>query len=187
MPIHPETLHGPHISRDYAEKMLLSALEQAHAAVRAYDTKAQIVGAGYILALNVVLRFGDLLPNSAPIGPPFFVAVWLIVIMPIIQFGQVLYPSRERADRELACKTDQGIGRPGVYHVDPGRFAHARELVQHAVSADWASELAGEVLKTSRVRFIKQTRFRRGLLMASTAMLAIGCEQILRSYHASTH
>ena len=67
---------------------------RAHAAARFYDTKAQIVGVGYILALNVVLHFGDLLPNHAPIGPLFFAAVWLIVIMPIVQFGQVLYPSR---------------------------------------------------------------------------------------------
>jgi hypothetical protein len=81
--------------------MLLSALEGAHASVRFYDTKAQTVGVGYILALNVVLHFGDLLPNHAPLGPLFFAAVWLIVIMPIIQFGQVLYPSRRRADREI--------------------------------------------------------------------------------------
>ena len=72
--------------------------------MRFYDTKAQIVGVGYILALNLVLHFGDLLPNHAPIGPLFFAVVWLIVIMPIVQFGQVLYPSRTRADRELVAK-----------------------------------------------------------------------------------
>ena len=103
------------VSRDYADSMLLSALEQTHAAARFYDTKAQIVGVGYILALNVVLHFGDLLPNHAPFGPMFFVAVWLIVIMPIVQFGQVLYPSRRRADREMVAKTAGGACHPHVY------------------------------------------------------------------------
>ena len=127
------------VSRDYADKMLLSALEGAHASVRFYDTKAQIVGVGYILALNVVLHFGDLLPNHAPIGPLFFAAVWLIVIMPIVQFGQVLYPSRPRADRELVAKTSGYSGHPHVYHVDPDRFANVGEFVEQALKSDWTS------------------------------------------------
>jgi hypothetical protein len=169
------------LARDYADRMLLSALEGAHAAVRFYDTKAQIVGAGYILALNVVLRFGDLLPVSAPIGPLFFAAVWLIVIMPIVQFGQVLYPSRSRAERELAAKTSCTSAHPHVYHVDPDRIPHVEHLVDAALRSDWTSVLASELLKTSRVRSIKQARFRRGLMMSAVAFLALGSDQFLRS------
>ena len=109
----PDHVRNQRSRRDYADSMLLSALEQTHAA-RAYDTKAQIVGVGYILALNLVLHFGDLLPNHAPIGPTFFVVVWLIVIMPIVQFGQVLYPSRRRADREM--------GQNGRRRLSPARL-----------------------------------------------------------------
>ena len=57
------------ITRDYVDKMLLAALQEAQSVVRSYDTKAQIVGVGYILALNLVLHFGDLLPTHAPLGP----------------------------------------------------------------------------------------------------------------------
>jgi hypothetical protein len=169
------------IARDYTDKMLLSALEGAHASVRAYDTKAQIVGVGYILALNVVLRFGDLLPNSAPIGPLFFAAVWLIVIMPIIQFGMVLYPSRPRAERELATKTSDCFTDPHVYHVDPDRFTNVGDFVQRALRSDWTSILSVELLKTSRVRIIKKARFRRGLMMTGVAFAALGGEQLFRS------
>ena len=91
-------------TRDYADKMLLAALQEAQTVARSYDNKAQIVGVGYILALNLVLRFGDLLPTHAPIGPLFYAVVWGIVIMPILQFGQVLYPSRTRAEREFNGK-----------------------------------------------------------------------------------
>ena len=67
---------------------------------RSYDKKAQIVGAGYILALNLVLHFGDLLPTHAPIGPLFFAAVSDIVIMPILQGGETL--GTDRKDRGTA-------------------------------------------------------------------------------------
>ena len=132
-------------ARDYADKMLLSALEGAHASVRSYDTKAQIVGAGYILALNVVLHFGDLLPNHAPIGPLFYAAVWLIVIMPVIQFGQVLYPSQTRADREMVAKTAGGACHPPVYYIEPDRFANVGELVSWSrwPRTSWRSRRAG--------------------------------------------
>jgi hypothetical protein len=100
---------GPsEITPAYANKMLLAALQEAQSVVRSYDTKAQIVGVGYILALNLVLHFGDLLPTHAPLGPLFFAVVWGIVISPILQFGQVLYPSRTRAEKELRTKMTCG-------------------------------------------------------------------------------
>src|SRR6478735_5775294 len=109
------------ITRDYADKMLLAALQEAQSVVRSYDTKAQIVGVGYILALNLVLHFGDLLPTRAPLGPLFFAIVWGVVIMPILQFGQVLYPSRTRAEKDLLGKTS-GASDQRVYYVNPDRF-----------------------------------------------------------------
>ena len=114
---------GPgEITRDYADKMLLAALQEAQSVVRSYDTKAQIVGVGYILALNLVLHFGDLLPTHAPLGPLFFAAVWGIVIMPILQFGQVLYPSRTRAEKELLAKSPVALNSASTMWI-PTRFA----------------------------------------------------------------
>ena len=141
-------MHGPvQITRDCADQRLLSALQEAQSLVRAYDTKAQILGVGYILALNLVLHFGDLLPTHAPIGPLFFAAVWGIVIMPILQFGQVLYPSRTRAERELNGKMSGAAAIPPVYYVDPSSFADVRDLVDQALRSDWTSVLAAELLK----------------------------------------
>src|SRR6478672_12691184 len=109
------------IPQAYANKMLLAALQEAQSVVRSYDTKAQIVGVGYILALNLVLHFGDLLPTHAPLGPLFFAVVWGVVIMPILQFGDVLYPSRTRAEKELVAKMSCG-SEQRVYYVNPDRF-----------------------------------------------------------------
>jgi hypothetical protein len=174
---------GPgEITREYVDKMLLSALQEAQSVVRSYDTKAQIVGVGYILALNLVLHFGDLLPTHAPIGPLFYTVVWGIVIMPIMQFGQVLYPSRLRVEREFTGKVAGASSVPPVYYVDPDSFADVRVLVYQALKSDWTAVLAAELLKTSRVRAIKQARFHRGLLMTVLSFIVLGGEQFLRSF-----
>ena len=167
-------------TRDYVDKMLLSALQEAQSVVRSYDSKALIVGGGYILSLNVVLRFDDLLPTHAPIGPLFYAVVWWIVIMPILQFGQVLYPSRTRAEKELNGKMPGASGVPPVYYVNPGSFADVRDLVHQALKSDWTSVLAAELLKTSRARIIKRARFARGLTMTVVSFLVLGGEQFLR-------
>lgn len=167
-------------TRDHADKMLLAALQDSQSAVRSYDTKAQIVGVGYILALNLVLHFGDLLPTRAPLGPLFFAVVWGIVIMPILQFGQVLYPSRTRAEKELLAKMSSG-SEQRVYYVNPDRFVDLKDFVQQALRCDWTSALAAELLKTSRVRIIKQARFRRGLMMTVVSFILLGGEQFMRS------
>jgi hypothetical protein len=174
---------GEHM-RDYVDKMLLAALQEAQSAVRSYDTKAQIVGAGYILALNLVLHFGDLLPTRAPLGPLFFAVVWGVVILPIFQFGQVLSPSRVRAERELAQKTSACSESP-VYYVDPNLFADLGDFVQRALRANWTSVVASELFKTSRVRIIKQARFQRGLMMTVVSFAMLGGEQFLRSFNVT--
>jgi hypothetical protein len=167
-------------TRGYTDNMLLAALQEAQSVVRSYDTKAQIVGVGYILALNVVLHFGDLLPTRAPLGPLFFAVVWGIVIMPIVQLGQVLYPGRKRAEKELLAKTSSGSDQ-SVYYVDPDSFSDVGHLVQQALRSDWTSVLATELLKASHIRIIKQARFRRGLTMAVVSFIVLGGEQFVRS------
>jgi hypothetical protein len=168
-------------TRDYVDKMLLSALQEAQSVVRSYDNKAMIVGVGYILALNVVLRFGDFLPTHAPIGPLFYAAVWGIAILPILQFGQVLYPSRVRAQKELNDKTCGASAVPQFYHADPTSITNVRDLVHEALKSDWTSVVAAELLTVSRVRVIKQARFNRALLMGVVSLAALGGEQLFRS------
>ena len=104
-------------------KMLLAAPQEAqNDVVRSYDTKGQIVGVGYVLALNLVLHFDGLLPTRAMIGPLFIVVVWGVVILPILQFGHVVYPSRTRAEKELLAKTSC-CSEQSLFYVDPHCFA----------------------------------------------------------------
>ena len=161
--------------------MLLAALQEAQSVVRSYDHKAQIVGVGYILAINLVLHFGDLLPTRAPLGPLFFAVVWGIVIMPILQLGQVLYPGRRRAEKDLLTKTSRD-SEQRVFYVDPGTFADLEDFIQKALRSDWTRVLSAELLKISRIRINKQARFRRGLIMATLSFIVLGGDQFVRSF-----
>ncbi len=49
--------------------LLRDSLAEAQSTVRAYDTKAQIVGVGYIFALGVVGSFEALLPEASELNP----------------------------------------------------------------------------------------------------------------------
>ena len=79
------------------------------------------------------------------------------------------------------AKTAGGACHPHVYNVDPDRFANVGEFVEQALKSDWTSVVAAELLKTSRVRIIKQARFRRGLMMTVVSFVALGGEQLFRS------
>ncbi|WP_206072841.1 hypothetical protein [Mesorhizobium temperatum] len=68
-----------------------------------------------------------------------------------------------------------------MYYVDPSYFADVRDLMHQALRSDWTSVLATELLKTSRVRIIKQARFQRGLMMTVVSFVVLGGEQFLRS------
>ena len=168
------------IKRAYADKMLLASLQEGQVVVRSYDHKAQIVAVGYILALNLVLHFGDLLPTRASLGPLFFAVVWGIVIMPILQLGHVLYPGRRRAEKDLLTKTSRGSEQRLLY-VDPDTFTDLEDFIHKALSSDWTRELSAELLKVSRIRIIKQARFRRGLIMATISFIVLGGDQFVRS------
>ena len=51
-----------------ARILLQASLTEAQATVRGYDTKAQIVGVGYILALSVVARVAGPIPDDETFG-----------------------------------------------------------------------------------------------------------------------
>ena len=74
--------------------LLRDSLAEAQTTVRAYDTKAQIVGVGYIFALGIVGRFEALLPKASELNI-LTLSVACAAILPILLFGFVLYPSRK--------------------------------------------------------------------------------------------
>ena len=104
--------------------LLRDSLTEAQTTVRAYDTKAQIVGVGYILALGVVGKFETLLPDITELNL-LTLSVACAAILPILLFGFVLYPTRKSAEKFA----DQSEATPEhVLYVNPTKLGNVKAL-----------------------------------------------------------
>ena len=64
--------------------LVKEALAEAQQTVRAYDTKAQIVGVGYIFALGIVFKLGEVLPKVERSDVALVIGGWTVVILPAL-------------------------------------------------------------------------------------------------------
>jgi hypothetical protein len=166
-------------STEQALSLLRDSLAEAQATVRSYDSKAQIVGIGYIFALGIVGALDDLVPDSTDSNVVKIVVGWIVVILPIVLFGFVLYPSRKMV-RKLA---DEPEVRPKhVLYVDPKRLDNVEALKEAASGADPPTEVAFELLKVSMLRELKRQRFLRALWAAGICFIVLFTSQFTRSF-----
>lgn len=146
---------------------LLAILREAQDSVRGFDTKAQIVGIGYIFSIGVIgdisnfFRSGEFSGNSV---------LWLVItlavlITPIVLYGLVLYPSRRMApDRGVEGRD---LLRVFYYSSLDGRdFPAYRKDVDRC---DWGDELITEIVMVSNLRDLKRTRFLRALYVTGAS------------------
>ena len=158
----PSTQHSLDLLRD--------SLNEAQATVRSYDTKAQIVGVGYIFALGIVGQLGDALGRAFELGVVQVLIAWGIVVLPIILFGIVLYPSRKTAPK-LSDESVEGLEH--ILYVDPRRHISVEGVMHAAQRTDPVRELAFELLKVSNLRELKRRRFVRALFAAVVSFLVL--------------
>ena len=157
--------------------LLRDALAETQATIRAYDTKAQIVGVGYVFALGIVGSVEKMVPKSASVDVVAIVFAWAVVILPILLFGFVLYPSRKTAPR----LEEDPVKRPEfVLYVDTDRHRDVEQLRQSVARCDPVNEFAFEVLKLSKLRELKRRRFLRALFCAALAFVLVFTTQLMR-------
>lgn len=167
-------------SNQQALGLLRDGLNEAQATVRAYDTKAQIVSVGYIFALGIVGHFEKWMPEPSDVNAVVNTLVgWGVVILPILLFGYVLYPSRKMAPR-LASKPS--VTLEYVLYVDPNKLGSVEELSSAAGRCDPINETAYELLKVSNLRELKRKRFLRALFAAGFCFAVIFATHLTRSF-----
>lgn len=151
--------------------------------MRAYDTKAQIVGVGYIFALGIVFRFGESVPADYNQGILYVLAVWAIIILPILLFGFVIYPTRKTAP---GADQSSGVGAKRALYVDPAQHKDAASLLKQIEGADPSAEIAHELLVVSGLREMKRRRFLRALFSAGLCFTVIFLAHLVRSIGAGS-
>ena len=152
---------------DQALALLKDSLKDAQDTVRAYDTKAQIVGVGYIFSLSVISQVGEIIPDKASAINLFSILIpWAFVIVPIILFGWVLYPTRNTA-KLLGTRRERGPKHILFFEPSPNNTVAA--LKSAVLEAEPLDEVAYELVKMSKLREIKRARFLRALFSAALA------------------
>ncbi len=156
---------------------LKTSLSEAQVSVRAYDTRAQIVGVGYVFALRIVGEVDGLLPETTleTIG----VAVaWFVVILPVVLFGYVLVPTRKSSTIRKLAKFEE---RQHVLFVDTSQGYSAEDVRNAAFTRAPIAEFSHELLIVSALRDKKRQRFLRGLYAAAAAFVCLFLSQVYRT------
>ena len=159
-----------------AKALLRDGLAEAQTTVRSYDTKAQIVGVGYIFSLGVVGNISELLDREAQVSAIAILVSWAVVVMPILFFGYVLYPTRKTTSYLEATKHHK---IQHVLYLDPSKKKTIAEVRQASLVAVSLDELSFELLMVSTLREIKRRRFLRGLFASGLSFLLLFVYQML--------
>ncbi|MCK5363888.1 MAG: hypothetical protein KAR22_13010 [Gammaproteobacteria bacterium] len=163
-------------SAEQSLSLLRDSLAEAQTTVRAYDTKAQIVGVGYIFALGIVGNFESLLPELSELNL-LTLSVACVAILPILLFGFVLYPSRKSAEK-FAAQSEETPGH--VLYVDPTKLGSVKALKEAVGRCDPIKEVSFELLTVSQLRELKRRRFLRALFSAGVVFLFIFATHFIR-------
>ncbi len=157
-------------------ELMKSALTEAQSSVRSYDTKAQIVGVGYVFTLGVIGDFEYFLPTSTTFGTPFLdvSAAWGIAILPILLFGYVLFPTRYST---LSLQTPRS-----VLYIDTAKVNNTHQIENQILKCSPITEYSRELLLVSMLRDNKRKHFLRGLFAAASSFFCICVNQLYRAY-----
>ena len=157
--------------------ILLSSLLGVQNAIRAYDTKAQVVSIGFIFSLGLITTIGELAPEVPIYSLAFVILSWILGVVPVVLFGYVLYPSRSMAPK-LGSKIDN-LQRS--YYLLVERYSNLDDYIEAFDQSDWKGELTYEIQKNSLLRDMKRKRFVGALVVAGISFALMFLLQLLRT------
>ena len=165
----------------FAEQSVLSALKEVQDTVRGYDTKAQIVGVGFIFSIGIISGFSARFfsPEISP-EPWIIILTWIFAIGPIALYRAVLYPSRTispNIGEEVAALKH-------TYYFRPSNSNNMSKYLNDIRTCDWVSEIVYEIMKLSGLRELKRRRFLTALWATATSYILLVGLQTLRSTEA---
>jgi hypothetical protein len=157
--------------------LLCDTLAEARVSVRTYDTKAQIVGIGYIFSLAILGQIGNAISDTVVIDFIVLVLLWGVVILPIVLFGFVLYPTRRSM---LHPASDEKSDIKNLLYVNSERQPTMSAFKAALDESNAVDELVHEIFKVSTLRDLKRKRFLRALHASAICFLVTFIFQALR-------
>ncbi len=160
------------LTREQKCQFLYAALKEAQDNIRTYDTKAQIVGIGFIFTIGMVIKFNTWSEASTAWNHIAIIVTWILIITPAACFGSVLYPTRRVAPHVL--KNKEVV--KGLFYMN--EVENVSEYVKQLGAMDIKQELSYELLKVSYLRDLKRKRFLLALSVATISLLFLFCLQL---------
>ncbi|MCB1582115.1 MAG: hypothetical protein R3E90_04050 [Marinicella sp.] len=161
------------LNLEQKSQFLYAALKEAQDNIRTYDTKAQIVGIGFIFTIGMVIKFNTWQSISTQWNQLAVITTWVLIIVPAVYFGSVLYPTRRVAPHVLKNKEIV----KGLFYMNQAE--NVSEYVNNLASMDLEQELSYELLKVSYLRDLKRRRFLLALSVASFSLVFLFVLQLL--------
>jgi len=154
-------------------QFIYATLKEAQDNIRTYDTKAQIVGIGFIFTIGMVIKFNTWSAISANLNHLAIISTWILIIVPAACFGSVLYPTRRVAPYVL--KNKEMV--KGLFYMNDAE--NVTEYVNNLSYMDIEHELSYELLKVSYLRDLKRKRFLLAMSVASISLILLFCLQLV--------
>ncbi|MGB0694578.1 MAG: hypothetical protein ACPGOY_02945 [Rhodospirillaceae bacterium] len=163
---------------------LLAALNEVQQTIRAYDTKAQIVGVGFIFSISMIGPILQQMQVTRTYDLGFLIGTFVFLIGPVVLFGSVLYPTRRTAPEITSQATGLATGKTAAVHgffyvPGDGNTDIAADLAK-LEGVDWRAEILYELSRLSALRALKRRRFLRAMTAAGISFLLILLTQGLK-------
>ncbi|QJR19194.1 hypothetical protein [Pelagibacterium halotolerans] len=124
--------------------------------MRVYDTRAQIVGVGYVQAPSILIPFERRFPRTDEAGFLEVIILWGVIRIPIILFGYVVYPIRKYRPYLYSRSHDE---EPDFFCAPENAASVNAIVLEQIKTADMERELAAELRHMEMLKRAKMKRF----------------------------
>ena len=164
--------------KDTAISCLKHAIEDAQETIRAYDTKAEILG--ILLTLAIGITNFTLLENSKGYTKWILMTSWIVALVAIAVLGLVLHP-KKNPFTNIVHGNYTPSGTYFLSNLSSAPQNTVSALTDKAVATDWVSELMYENMKLSVIRDHKHNCFTWALKLTGITILLIVTSIIIGS------
>lgn len=162
--------------KETAISCLMHAIDDSQEAIRAYDTKAEILGV--LLTLVVGMTNYALFEHSAGHLRTLLLVSWLAALVTVLVTGFVLYP-RKNPFKKIELGTFVPSGTYYLTNSSASPQDTVAVLANKAIGTDWVSELMYESMKLSAIRDLKHDCFILALRLSGLTILLIAMAVII--------
>lgn len=155
---------------DLAISCIKHAIDDAQETIRAYDTKAEILG--ILLTLAIGITNYALFEHSTGYSKKLLLGSWVIALAAIAVAGFVLHP-KKNPFKNIALGNYIPNGTFFLANLSTSPQNTVTTLVDKAVNTDWISELMYENMKLSAIRDYKHNCFNWALRLSGITIILI--------------